>query len=73
MGLCSSNKVANGKAEAPEAPANDDEEDVPVKEFGKKGRRKRDSIAYNKEAMEKRLKSNDGKSKAPASMVEVVA
>lgn len=73
MGLCSSNKVANDKAEATEAPANDDEEeDVPVKEFGKKGRRKRDSIVYNKEAMEKRLKSNDGKSKAPASMVEVV-
>ena len=41
MGLCSSNKVANDKAEATEAPANDDEEeDVPVKEFGKKGRRK---------------------------------
>ena len=67
MGLCVSNKVSDGEKQIV-----DEEEDVPVKTFGKKTRRKRDSIAYNKDAMEKRAAANDGKSKAPSSMVETV-
>ena len=68
MGLCGS-KVQDG----PKTVEAVDDEVVPIKAFGGKGkRRKRDSIAYNKDAMKKRETHNDGKSSAPASMVQVV-
>jgi hypothetical protein len=71
MGLCSSNKVANNDGEGVASQAaggGGDDEEVPVKTFGKK-RRKRDSIAYNKEAMAKR-ESAGGARHVPESMVE---
>ena len=52
------------------AGAEDDSVDPPIKQFGK--RRKRDSIVYNKEAMDKRIAAADPTAKAPASMVESV-
>tara|TARA_B100000780_G_C20929643_1_gene370537 strand:- start:39 stop:266 length:228 start_codon:yes stop_codon:yes gene_type:complete len=72
MGICASNKVKVGDSEIAAAASGDDSEDVPVKPFGKKGRRKRDSIAYNKEAMAKRDQSVLHKqgSHVPESMIE---
>ena len=69
MGLCASNAVAA----KPNAEAGTDE-DPPVKSFGrKKGpNSRRDSIAYNKAAMEKRDAANDPASRAPAAMVQEV-
>jgi hypothetical protein len=71
MGLCASNAVAAKPAPEPEAQDNSDD-DPPVKQFGKKKNSRRDSIAYNKAAMEKREAAADPTARAPASMVEEV-
>ena len=69
MGLCAS-KVQDGPDTEAEG---DDNEEVPIKKFGGKGkRRKRDSIAYNKDTIEKRHANPDAKSSAPPSMVEII-
>ena len=68
MGCGASAGKATAKVD--DKPTNADNDDPPVKQFGK--RRKRDSIAYNKEAMDKRLAAADPTAKAPSSMVESV-
>ena len=64
MGLCASNAVAAKPEPEPEDP--------PVKQFGRNKKSRRDSIAYNKAAMEKRDAAHDPTARAPASMVEEV-
>jgi hypothetical protein len=70
MGCGASAGKATAKVDDKPAANLADDEDPPVKQFGK--RRKRDSIVYNKEAMDKRLAAADPTAKAPASMVESV-
>ena len=71
MGLCASNAVAAKPAPVPKAQG-DVDEDPPVKQFGRKKNSRRDSIAYNKAAMEKRDAAADPTARAPASMDEEV-
>ena len=76
MGLCASNAVA-AKPETSQDGVHNTEEDPPIKSFGRQqGSRnggRRDSIAYNKAAMEKREAAQDPTARAPNSMVDVVS